>query len=90
MSVWLILPYGLAGGKDVYELTGATIADCLDELEVQFPNSRSQIRDEDGQIHIGIGIFVRERGSQAYSVGDLNTRLEDGDEIFILSWAGGG
>ena len=92
MGVRLIVPHlhRLAGGRDTFELTGSSIADCLDELEAQLPGSKSQICDEAGQVHADIAIFVREKGSQFHSRGELSTPLKDGDELLILPVISGG
>ncbi len=72
---------------DPLEITGHSTAECLHNLEVQFPSVRRWLRDEEGGMRSQILLFVN--GKRVYSDGLANP-LDDGDVITITPAIFGG
>ncbi len=59
----------LAGGKRELELEGSTVAEVLQALEREHPDTRGWILDERGSIREHINVFVnREYGQEGTAV----------------------
>ena len=69
------------GGQELVEVSGSTVGDCLEELEVQFPGIKWQLFEKPGELLEDLDIWVN--GESAYPEG-LAKQLKDGDEILIL------
>lgn len=67
------------------ELKGATLADALMELDRRFTGIRFRIITEQDTVRPHIRLFVNER--QAF---DLQTRLRQDDELYIVCALSGG
>jgi len=74
-------------GQEVVEVTGHSAAECLHNLEVQFPNIRQWLYDKQGNLLPQVQFFVN---GERVLVDELNSPLEDDDEILILLAIGGG
>ena len=72
---------------DPLEIRGRSAAECLHDLEVQFPNVRRWLRVEGGALRPQVLFFVN--GKRVYS-DELASPLEDGDELTITAAIGGG
>jgi len=73
----------LTGGKTEIELAAAgNIADCVVNLEEQFPGMREKICDEEGEIQGAVNIYVN--GDNVRSLQGLATTLKAEDEVDIL------
>ncbi len=60
----------LAGGRSNHELSGATVADLLRELESAFPAVAGWVLDERGRIRRHVNVFVNgEYGREETPVG---------------------
>jgi MoaD family protein len=66
--------------KDVRQL--------LDELESRFDGMKGLVRDEQGEIHRHVNIYVNDEAID--SLGGLGTKLKDGDEVSIIPAMAGG
>ena len=73
----------LAGGPQ-HELTGATVAELLRELEAAHPELSGWIVDERGLIRRHINIFVNGE------LGAERTAVADGDRVEVLPAISGG
>lgn len=90
MSVRVKLPPSLqelGGGVETLEVSGRTVGDCLEELEMQFPGIREVLLDRQGKLLRVFGIYLNADGLHPV---ELDTQLHDGDEIVILNFLMGG
>lgn len=83
--VFLLRRY--TGGKDVVEVAGDTIGQCVDDLLDKFPASRDVLLDASGQLHHAIEISINGLTSQPER---LAKPVHDGDELCLLFQIGGG
>ena len=61
----------------------------LDDLEGQFGALKGLVRNEQGEVHHHVNIYVNNEAIEALQ--GLDTTLKDGDEVsIILALAGGG
>ena len=67
------------------ESGGATIAELLTNLDAQFPGIRFRVVDEQSRLRQHMKIFVNQE-----SVRDLDTRIDDADEVTIMQALSGG
>jgi sulfur-carrier protein len=65
--------------------SGATLAELLDRLDVDFPGIRFRMIDEQDRIRRHIRLFVNRE-----PVVDLSQRLSDDDEVQIICALSGG
>jgi molybdopterin synthase sulfur carrier subunit len=71
----------------IMEVNGATIGECIDELEAKYPGVKKEIVREDGNLHIHLEVYVNTES--AYPE-DLAKKVKDGDEITIITMISGG
>ena len=74
-------------GQETVEVTGTTVGDCIDSLEIQFPGIKQRLCDEQGQLFSFYDIYVNSASSYPE---ELAKPVNDGDELTILAIAGGG
>jgi len=77
----------LSGGVETCEVTGRTVGECLKSLEVQFPGIKEYLFDRQGRLLRIFGIYLNSDG--LYPV-ELDTPVQDNDEIVILNFLIGG
>jgi molybdopterin synthase sulfur carrier subunit len=90
MSVRVKLPpilQGPSGGIEAPEVTGRTVAECLENLEKRFPGIKEVLFDRQGKLLRVFGIYLNADGLRPV---ELETKLRDGDEIVILNFLMGG
>jgi molybdopterin converting factor small subunit len=90
MSVRVKLPPSLqelGGGVETLEVSGRTVGDCLEELEMKFPGIKESLLDRQGKLLRAFGIYLNADGLHPV---ELDTQLRDGDEIVILNFLMGG
>jgi molybdopterin converting factor small subunit len=90
MSVRVKLPpilQELSCGVETCEVTGRTVGECLKDLEAQFPNIKEYLFDRQGRLLRIFGIYLNSDG--IYPV-ELDTPVQDDDEIVILNFLIGG
>ena len=68
-------------------MTGHSAAECLHNLEVQFPDIRQWLYDKQGNLLPQVQFYVN--GERVYA-DELANPLKDGDEVLILLAIGGG
>lgn len=77
-----------AGGAAQLELPGATVAECLEELERRFPDLSQELRDETGRLLAEVNLYIN--GEDLRYRLSLDTPLQPGDELTILLPVAGG
>ena len=89
MSIRVKLPPILQqlGGIETCEVTGHTVGECLKSLEMQFPDIKEYLFDRQGRLLRIFGIYLNSEG--IYPV-ELDTPVQDNDEIIILNFITGG
>jgi molybdopterin synthase sulfur carrier subunit len=69
-------------------VSGATVADALDDLNSRFPGISERLLDDDGQIRRFVNIFVN--GRNIRDANGAQTSLKSGDEVGIIPAMAGG
>jgi len=90
MSVRVKLPpilQELICGVETCEVTGRTVGECLKSLEVQFPGIKEYLFDRQGRLLRIFGIYLNSNGLDPV---ELDTPVQDNDEIVILNFLIGG
>jgi molybdopterin synthase sulfur carrier subunit len=90
MSVRVKLPPILqkpSGGIEEPEVAGRTVGECLENLEKRFPGVKEVLFDRQGKLLRVFGIY---RNADGLRPVELDTKLEDGDELVILNFLMGG
>ncbi len=67
------------------EAQGATVAELLADLDLQFPGIRFRMVDEQGQLRTHMKVFVNQDATR-----DLTTSVGGTDEITIMQALSGG
>ncbi len=83
MSVKLFLPASLsylAKGKDLFEVDGKTVGECLDQLVSLVPVMKNVLFYDSGRLQPTIKVLIDQESTDAEV---LAKELEDGDEIQI-------
>lgn len=87
--VYIPTPFRRAtNNKDRVELQAPTVLQLLDELERRYDGLRGLVRDERGEIHRHVNIYVNNEAIEALQ--GLGTPLRDGDEVSIIPAMAGG
>lgn len=90
MSVRVKLPpilQELSGGVETPEVSGSTIGECLNSLEMQFPGIKEYLFDRRGRLLRVFGIYIN---SDGLNPAELDTPVRENDEIVILNFLMGG
>ena len=90
VSVYIPTPFRRATNNQAQVSVEADdVAGLLDGLEAQFSGLRGLLRNEPGEVHRHVNIYVNSEAIE--SLGGLATGLKDGDEVSIIpALAGGG
>lgn len=75
------------GGQNTVTVVGGTIGECLDELNIQFPGTKEQILNKQGEVKSYVLILLS--GHNTYP-DELSKPVKDGDEISIVFVVDGG
>ena len=78
----------LTSGQSKVQVHGATLGECLDELERRYPGVRERLLDAAGDIQPHINIFVG--GEDVRALQELSTPARPTDEGMIVPAVGGG
>ena len=76
-----------AKGQSVVEVSGRTVAECLDDLEAKFPGMKQQLLDEQSKLRSFYDICINLRSSQT---DPLSEPVKNGDELLIITIIAGG
>ena len=89
VTVYIPTPFRRAtNNRDRVEATAGTVGGLLEELERAYGDLRGLIRDEGGQVHHHVNIYVNDEAIEALQ--GLGTPLQDGDEVAIIPALAGG
>ncbi len=91
MSVYVYIPTPFrraTNNADRVSLDAADVRELLDELEGQFAGLKGLVRDEQGDVHNHVNIYVNSEAIEALQ--GLETALKDGDEVSIIPALAGG
>ena len=90
VQVYIPTPFRRAtSNKDRVSIDAPDVKGLLDELESSFGGLKGLVRNERGEVHDHVNIYVNNEGIEALQ--GLETSLKDGDEVSIIpALAGGG
>jgi sulfur-carrier protein len=91
MSVKVRIPVAFrraTNGTKEAILDAATLMECLQALETEFPGVREKTRDEQGEVMKTLNFFVD--GQNVRNLAGMDTCLNPGDEVTIILPLGGG
>ena len=91
MSVRVRIPTPLrtltAGAAEV-EVAGNSLAECIAQLETQYPGMEQRLKDENGELRRFVNLYVN--GEDVRFLQGLDTHLKTGDEVSIVPAVAGG
>jgi len=85
MPTKVIIPTALrqyADGKDTVEISATNVREALEQLSAQYPALKKNLYTEDGQLRSFINIYKGDEDIRHLQ--NLDTALQDGDEIMIV------
>jgi molybdopterin synthase sulfur carrier subunit len=89
VQVYIPTPFRRAtSNRDRVEIQALDVRQLLDELESRFNGFKGLVRDEQGEIHRHVNIYVNNEAIEALQ--GLGTPLKDGDEVSIIPAMAGG
>ncbi len=90
VTVYIPTPFRRAtNNRDRLQASAKSVGALLDELEGIFAGLKGLVRNEGGELHHHINIYVNSEAIE--SLEGLSTPLKDGDEVAIIpALAGGG
>src|SRR5262245_48101528 len=89
VQVYIPTPFRRAtNNKDRVEMEAADVRALLDELEGLYSGLKGLVRNEQGNVHDHVNIYVNNEGIDALD--GLETTLRDGDEVSIIPALAGG
>ena len=89
VHVYIPAPFRRAtNNKDRVEARPGDVGALLDELESTFDGLRGLVRNEAGEIHHHVNIYVNSEAIEALQ--GLKTPVRDGDEVTIIPALAGG
>jgi molybdopterin converting factor small subunit len=75
------------GGREIIDVTGATVGECLDHLVRQYPDLQNMLFDGKGKLHNTLEIYLNMESTYPE---ELARPTRDLDEIFITLMLAGG
>jgi sulfur-carrier protein len=90
VTVYIPTPFRRAtANRDRIQVAAADVSGLLDELERAYAGLKGLVRNEQGEVHHHVNIYVNSDAIDALQ--GLGTPLSDGDEVTIIpALAGGG
>lgn len=91
MSIRVRIPAPLRAvtqGESEVQVDGGSVADALGALEQRFPQIRTRLRDEQGELRRFVNLYVN--GEDIRFLGGMQTSLASGDEVSIIPAVAGG
>jgi molybdopterin synthase sulfur carrier subunit len=89
VMVYIPTPFRRAtNNRDRVEVAADDVRGLLDELERSFGALKGLVRNEGGEVHHHVNIYVNSEAIEALQ--GLETRLRDGDEVTIIPALAGG
>ncbi|MFQ5329353.1 MAG: ubiquitin-like small modifier protein 1 [Thermodesulfobacteriota bacterium] len=78
----------ITNGSDEVSAEGSTITTVIEDLEKSYPGLKERICDEEGKLRRFVNLYVNDEDIRFMS--NMETELEDGDEISIVPAIAGG
>jgi molybdopterin synthase sulfur carrier subunit len=78
----------LTKDQDTVQVTGATVAAVVNDLERQFPGFKERLCDEKGELRRFVNIYLNDEDIRFAKGKD--TPVKDGDEVSIIPAIAGG
>jgi len=75
------------GNREIIEVNGLTIGECLNKAINQFPSIKNKIFARNGRLLKQIGIYINGKNA---SPNELARATKDGDDVYILEIFTGG
>lgn len=89
VTVYIPTPFRRAtGNRDRVDVAAADVGTLLEELERSYSGLKGLVRDERGELHRHINLYVNSESIDALR--GLATPLADGDEVAIIPALAGG
>ncbi len=89
VTVYIPTPFRRAtGNRDRIDVSASDVSELLDELEQTFAGLKGLVRNERGDVHQHVAIYVNSEPIDG--LGGLTTPLKDGDEVAIIPALAGG
>ena len=91
MSVRVRIPTplrALTGGAAEVTVAGGSVAECIAQLEAQYPGIEQRLKDENGELRRFVNLYVN--GEDVRFLQGLDTHLKAGDEVSIVPAVAGG
>jgi len=91
MSVSVRIPTPLrkhTDGQEEVEVDGSTAGEVLQNLGEEYPDLRDKIFTDDGGVRRFVNVFANERDIRFQD--ELETEVEDGDQVSIVPAMAGG
>lgn len=89
VTVYIPTPFRRAtGNRDRLEVSARDVGALLDELERTFDGLKGLVRDDKGEVHNHVNVYVNSEAIEALD--GLKTPLRDGDEVTIIPALAGG
>jgi molybdopterin synthase sulfur carrier subunit len=89
VQVYIPTPFRRAtNNQDRVTVEAADVQALLDELEGSYGGLKGLVRNEQGEVHDHVNIYVNSEGIEALQ--GLATPLRDGDEVSIIPALAGG
>lgn len=89
VTVYIPTPFRRAtGNRDRVEIAAADVTELLDELERSYSPLKGLVRNDQGDVHQHVNIYVNNEEIEALQ--GLRTPLRDGDEVAIIPALAGG
>jgi MoaD family protein len=89
VDVYIPTPFRRAtNNKDKVSVEALDVRGLLDELEDRFSALKGLVRNEAGEIHDHVNVYVNSEAIE--SLQGLGTTLKDGDEVAIIPALAGG
>jgi sulfur-carrier protein len=88
-TVYIPTPFRRAtANRDRIDVNAPTVGALLDELERDYGGLKGLVRNEAGQVHQHVAVYVNSEPIDG--LGGLGTPLQDGDEVAIIPALAGG
>jgi sulfur-carrier protein len=78
----------VTGGQRTLTATGGTVSELIENLDRQYPGFSGELRDDSGQVHRFVNIYVNDEDVRFLN--KLDTLVKDGDVVSILPAMAGG
>jgi sulfur-carrier protein len=88
-TVYIPTPFRRAtANRDRVDVTAPTVGALLEELEREYGGLKGLVRNEAGEVHQHVAVYVNSEPIEG--LGGLDTPLREGDEVAIIPALAGG